>query len=744
MSDQNTGCLLVSRNDLFGARMLPFMNALRIGHDYNLPVKIYWPVHAAAGTNIGQHVDIFSADFIQKHFISKQTFDALSKSAIGLAQMRLTPVEEIVEMVRAGKVLALDGGHSAMTLGGEDQDKALKSYQNTLDRISFTPIIRDSIAKISQLTQSNKMLAYHVRHGDVTTTYRTKNKPWPNKFVPSEFYVQHFKSNKTKTDTKALLFGDFEPSLEWLCKQCPELIRIGDVIDFGVLGSLQRDFLELYAMSRATKIVGPRTSGFSQLAASLGGVEFADIMKDMRPQDYAIAFEALYKRIDKTPEDLSSKGEIGQCLAHLVPYLQRKDQLERAEHLLSQEIQRGNNITFLYPLLAKTRAQQKKYNAVLQTRTDSLKEPLFDPLSIAELDAIASQAAYHSGDMNEATRLLCMSVYHTPYAPQAKIAFDLLDQTSGLRGADFYPVDTELMEKITPNKAAFHPVYFAWEWRFSLISNFQRPLTHAGAADLLVKRLDSIFSKGTHSSRVINSYHSFKSLVLMGRGHTDTALSLSMSAVDDMPNDPHIVRRHVQNLIQNKNYEIGLRFAQHLVELAPDTPVYHALMAECHVGLRQRQQAVNRYAMADTDDHRFLGSALLHATTLTQTKQPESARILMDQVLPETRWQDQFLDVHTTAAVATGDQNTYIALLQKLADEARNFRKVSHLLARIKWANGNLEEAIADAEWAVEYGPRLPKYKILLAQLYQEAGRQTDAQRIIAQLPEPMQKRFKT
>ncbi|MCG8239822.1 hypothetical protein, partial [Tenacibaculum finnmarkense] len=87
-----TGCLLVSRNDLFGARMLPFINALRIGHDYNLPVKIFWPVNGGDSTNIGQYKQVFSTEFLNKHFIQIDAFQALNKQAVSLTQMHRTPV----------------------------------------------------------------------------------------------------------------------------------------------------------------------------------------------------------------------------------------------------------------------------------------------------------------------------------------------------------------------------------------------------------------------------------------------------------------------------------------------------------------------------------------------------------------------------------------------------------------------------------------------------------------------------
>lgn len=316
---------------------------------------------------------------------SHQEFQQLSKQAIALAQVKSSPASKIADMVHRGSILVLHSNQTAMTLTGEKAQDAYESYRATLDRITFTPAVANNIEKIEHLTQGQKSLDYHVRHGDVTTSYRAEDRPWVNKFIPCEFFIQHFEKNGRHQNAKALLFGDFKPSLDWLCDQCPNLILIADVINLQELGSLQCDFLELYAMSRAETIVGPRSSGFSQLAASLGGVNFRDIMKDMGLSDYDLAFAKLYAHINDDPESFFSFGETTQCLAHLVPYLIKNNESRKAADLLAKEIEPGNQIAYLFALWADACIQIGDLDVVMEIRERSLRVPMFDASAIGTL-----------------------------------------------------------------------------------------------------------------------------------------------------------------------------------------------------------------------------------------------------------------------------------------------------------------------------------------------------------------------
>lgn len=737
------GCLLVGRNDLFGARMLPFINALRIGHDYNLPVRIHWPVTDGDPTNIGEYADVFSDTFLEKHFIDESEFHQLTKRAVRLNPNKPTSPQSIIDTVTSGGIVALNGTAVTAVLDGEDPLKVNQSYRATLDRISFTPLVASNIQRIKEATKGRSFLAYHVRHGDVTSSYRAKNKPWTNKFVPSEFFEQHYKNHIKTNAANALVFGDFQPSLDWLCARCEGLQKIGNVIEFGKLGSLQRDFLELYAMSRADLIVGPKNSGFSQLAASLGGVAFHDIMKSLHWKDRNLAFEQLFQRISEFPESLSSDGEIGQCMAHLGQHLVRTDQNKKLVNLLTAEIKRGNKITFLFPLLARAQFELKDYHGVLETRQKSVKVPLFGANSVADLDAITAQASFHLGDKAEALRLLCVAVYHTPYSSDVARAYELLSDDGLINAQTFFPMDDVLFKLIAKGANRFKPAIFAWEWRHSLISNFQRPLTIAGAADQFIKSMQKAVRKLKLSTIEKARFDSFQALVLMGLGKTEEALSMSINAVDMAPNDPFVLKRHVQNLLVHRDYEHGLRFAKVLVECHPNIPMYKLLLAECYLGLRKRKRAVEVYDEITSSNLSFLGGTLAHATVLNTLKRHPEAEELLNRVLPETRWPDRHLEAFVNAKVALGSEMEILPFLQELHDESFSVRKISHLLAKIKMVNGDLDGAERDVNTGIQFSPNLIRFKELLARVYLAQGRTEEAAKAISALPAQMQKRFK-
>jgi predicted Zn-dependent protease len=298
------------------------------------------------------------------------------------------------------------------------------------------------------------------------------------------------------------------------------------------------------------------------------------------------------------------------------------------------------------------------------------------------------------------------------------------------------------MQVLQPGLSAFQPIFFAWEWRHSLISNFQRPLTHAGAADRLLTKITKVFEKAPRSAELVASFASFKSLVRMGQGFEEEALILSMGAVDAAPDNLHILRRHIQNLIHARKPHAAQAFCEKLCAIAPDVRIYKALLGTVYLNQKKRKKAMDVIAQSQIGKITFPAITLRQANGFLAIKQPESAEVLLDHVLPEIRWPDQFLDVQTTTKIELGKQNDIMAMLLSLQNDAGAVRNVSHLIAKVRRANNDLVGAAKDAKFAVEYGPKLGQYKALLATIYREMGREADADALIAQLPPMMQKRF--
>lgn len=228
----------------------------------------------------------------------------------------------------------------------------------------------------------------------------------------------------------------------------------------------------------------------------------------------------------------------------------------------------------------------------------------------------------------------------------------------------------------------------------------------------------------------------------MGLGKVDEALNLSMDAVEKASENPHVLRRHVQNLIRTRAYHAALPICQTLCQMAPDVPIYKILLGEVHFGLKQPKKAISAIAESQIGGIKYAAITLRQANGFLVMKHPKMAEELLGRVLPEIRWPDQFLDAQTAAKIRVGRQDELMPMLLKLQKDAGAARNVSHLIAKILHANGNLEGAAKNAAFAVEFGPDLGQYKVLLATIYRELGREEDASELIAQLPPMMQKRF--
>lgn len=184
---------------------------------------------------------------------------------------RLTPEEFIAQADPDYDYFIEETGGPA-ALQGEDPAEVARQYRAAMGLIRFTPRIHEMMGQIDAAFAGRRVTAYHIRHGDVTSSYRARGKAWPNKYVPPEIYLEHMRQSGTGPDQPALLISDTPASIDWLADRQPGILRLPDLIRLDDLDSLQFDFLELYAMSRAALIVAPEMSGFSRVAAAIGAV----------------------------------------------------------------------------------------------------------------------------------------------------------------------------------------------------------------------------------------------------------------------------------------------------------------------------------------------------------------------------------------------------------------------------------------------------------------------------------------
>lgn len=417
-----SGCFLVSRNDGLVARLLPILAALRMGAELGVHVKIHWPVLVDTNHNTAEFESLFSQTFINDHFIDADEYKVLLDQAIQIETVRKMTKEELTESVSNGQVYGFANTMNKTQLISEDEEIVDAQYSRAISLISFTETVQKYLQDIDTFFADKRTLAYHIRHGDLTRHYRTRGKPWTAKYVPNEIYLEHIRGAATDASVSAILFGDCPHVLDWLKAKHPAIQRIRDLIPLDDLTSLQRNFLELYAMSRTSRLVAPKMSGFSQMAAGIGAAPVVDIMEDLSEDQIADAFAGLADRLENHRDDFSNDGDAAQCLAHLVPYLSSKEQDKTAVGILKREIEGGNTVPFLYQLHAGIAYRARDKKLLAEISNSSRDAMLFERSTVAKTDAMLARLEIEDGNAEAAIPPLRRAMYLAPFGVNVRDA----------------------------------------------------------------------------------------------------------------------------------------------------------------------------------------------------------------------------------------------------------------------------------------------------------------------------------
>ncbi len=731
-----SGCFLVSRNDGLGARLLPIISALRLGRELGIATKIHWPVLFEGTHNTGEFASLFSEEFIRDHFLSDAEHKVLNARAAPIeTALKLKPEALQAEIMR-GKNFAFSIPMNKTQLISESDEEVSKQYGQAISLISFHETVHTYMEKIDRVFAAAPPVAYHVRHGDLTRHYRTRGKIWASKYIPNEIYLEHMRLSQSETGAHSLIFGDCAQALGWLKNHHPAAMLIGDLIALDQVNSLQRDFLELYAMSRAAKIVAPKMSGFSQMAGAIGEIEVLDILEVTPRARLNAAFANLTDRLENDRKSFSNDGDAAQCLGHLVPHLGKSGHADKAIQLLSGEIERGNTVPFLYLLwadLAYKAGDKPELSALSAKSRDAM---LFERSVFAETDAMNALLELNSDNTTAATALLRRAACLAPFGRHTR---DGVSQMFARQDADltyFYPIDVNILQAkgltkgLTPSgHLAFDMRMFCWEVRYFLLGTMLRTLTTGGLARLMQDAISRTISHYTgRDDGLVLSLESFRTLIEMEVGDQDLALDSARKLATQNPDNRMALQRYVLNLRKSGDLETSAEAAERLVEMAPGIACYHGLLADIYYEQRRFDPSLEHYALTNPGRADYPVFAMRHANLLRREKRFDEAEALSLDCLNETGWLDPYTVEHVRSILTYRTPIEYLPRLEKLAREGGSLRRVHNLIARMKYRQGHLDEALAYAQQAVEYTPKNVDFCLFEARLLAELGRVDDAQ----------------
>lgn len=703
--------ILMSRNDGLGARLIPMLSALRLAELTGARLRIFWPAQDSRA-NVSAFADLFAPDFSDRYFITDAEYRQRRLGIIPASRFcQMTP-EEFAAKADPAADYFIDDATGPARLAGEEDEAVRRDYRAAMALINFTPRVRVMMALIDATFEGRQVTAYHIRHGDVTTSYRARGKPWPNKYVPPEIYLEHMRQSGTGPDRPALLISDTPASIDWLAARQPGVTRLGDIVALDGLTSLQFDFLELYAMSRATTILAPEMSGFSRVAAAIGAVPIQDVGEALTPESMSRAMTALQRRLETDPDDFLNDGEIAQATVHLRRWLTAGAGNSDLSGLLDQQLGRGNTVPLIYRFRAEDAYRAGDAKALAETADQAREAMVPLPNLLSEIDTMQAGLAFAQGRAEQGTVLLRRGLFlgliHAFTSP-AVLAWLNSDPRPT---TPLYPFEPQMIDLISlsqgqpPRRVDTRGLL--WDLRHFLSSSFRGPLTAGGGDGLLrdriarLERQDGI--RGTATERSLKSY---RSQVEMEGTDPASALALSREMAEDAPmaENRWAVQRFALNLMQAREYSRARYWFAQLAELWPDEPVYHGCLAAMLLREAETDLALHHFERANpAGSLPYPVFAARHAQLLDRMKREDEADAILDLLLEETGWGESHISGYVRRVLRQARPFKHLVRLTRLADEAGPHRSAQGLVAQLLAQLGQTEDARARAEAALKAG----------------------------------------
>src|SRR6056297_4234508 len=316
------GLFIGLRKDQLGARLLMMLNSIRLAEDYGTDFRINWFPRGAMAPKLDTPADLFAPDFMARHFIDNADFEALDDRTEPLwSFLKDQSPERLEAHLAGGGHVLLDEGFEIVAFPWEDAGDLRGRFREFIAKIGFNPVVRDHIATIEAAMNRDggRTIAYHIRRGDILNEDPWKHKEWPAKIEPDELYSAYLEKNK---GAGALVFSDQPESIARFTKAHPQVGSIDDLVDLSGCKPVQRDFLELFAMSRASEIVAPPISAFSRAAARLSGQERKCFHEVMTLAERDAAYEHLVSRFNAGPGEFITPSEAAHVFVKLARRLQ--------------------------------------------------------------------------------------------------------------------------------------------------------------------------------------------------------------------------------------------------------------------------------------------------------------------------------------------------------------------------------------------------------------------------------------
>lgn len=571
------GVFIGQRKDRMGARLLMMLTCIRLAEDFGSDYRVNWFPQGADAPELDQPEELFDPKWMQTHFLDQQTYDELAADALPVwtFQNDKTP-DRLTKHLDSGRSVLVEEGFEVLAFPWEDIEAIRPRYRDFIHRIAFTRDIRAIMELADEKMSGQGVSAYHIRRGDILNALPWKHTTWPAKVEPEELYDAHLAK---MPDRPAIMFSDQPELVARFKARYPRLMQMSDIADLSGLTRAQRDFLELYTMSRAEQVVAPFISAFSMAASRISGQQrkvFRDILSE---DEMKRANESVIQRVAQGPGSFLNVSEAAHVYAKAAQYLCAQDRCREAYDLGQPILDAGADNAFLPLLQALNAFYLGKWKHCERLARDGLENPHLWPEDHAVLCALRGAVLGAQKKRWAAGRQFAKAFWAKPLRPDVVVLGSRMLYRDQLPQRLFPPVDWALQRKLRQRRfAPFNNLYLV-QHKVIVRQPCNFDMILLDWADL---SLDQRARRLPESTARLE------------------ALEAGLGAIDDLSSDDpagQSIASHIRYLAGGASTASTIDIARAMVNRCPDQPLYQKRLAELYADAGDTRQA--RLSMAE-------------------------------------------------------------------------------------------------------------------------------------------------
>lgn len=445
---QMQGGVIAFRNDRLGGRLNAILTAMRLARRYDLPLRIFWPAHEDTSPELRNPGDLFDAGFMAATFVDKAEGMAATRNGVelGAAAPELTEAG-FRASVAAGTLYLSNSATEQLRLPFEPPE-VLADLPAVLHDMPITPRVRQMIDRIDTILGGVSFRSYHLRRGDIIDDRAlASHNLWPSKYIPRVIYEWHIKRELAQGDGMIVVFSDAPAEARAFAALSPRVRSFADLIGDEELSDLQRDFLELYTMSRSERIFAPPSSAFSGMAAVIGNTCVTDIEVDLTPAERDAAMDELVRRLEGFSGGFLSQSDIGQNFPFITDHLAARGQARRAQSIIMAHVDRGLDRAYVYPFLSERMLAEGNLDEIDRLLAILHERPCYRDEHWGEVFAHATLADLLRGRAARAVRRFHVAQWFHPINRLVAESFWYMAAAGTLTPETTYPFDPALFRR---------------------------------------------------------------------------------------------------------------------------------------------------------------------------------------------------------------------------------------------------------------------------------------------------------